>query len=183
MLFRSGAHTEEEMSIVPVEPDKVYFREGSLGLSSNVEQDLVVEKLQAINRITNQNLEIFEFKRGKRELTYNVVLDPPASRDKPAEIIIKSYRPGIFGPLVKTMKDRGFFRVSGHEDLEIELTIVAPPQLEFTSFSMSPDMGVYEIDNAATRSCVSWHARNTCARTFSYTIQARRKADSIPNKE
>lgn len=170
-----GVHTKEEMAIIPREQGKVHFRRAVLGVMSNVAGDLAITGLRAVSKLTNQDLEIIEIRRDTKSLTYAVVLDPPATHEKPAELVIESYRPGVFEPLVSTMRDRGCLRVSAAEDAEVEMQIVAPARLEFVSFSMSPDMGGYEIDSVANRSRIRWYARNLATRIFAYTVQAREK--------
>lgn len=175
---QGGVHTKEEMAIAPIE-GKVYFRQIKLGFTqAAINQNLVIQNLRAINRKSNQRLEIIEISSSPIQKEYAIVLDPPATSDKPVEIIVESYRPEIFSPLITGLTGQGKLQVAGVDSSKLEVKFIAPPEIKLLSFSMSPDIGSYSIEETGNFSSLVWQGVNLPPGAYSYVIQAGKRSAS-----
>ncbi len=174
---KGGLKEKERMSIAPIPNlDKLFFYTIKRGVFPCTVPRVLVKSIKATNTKNNNELEIVEICRDTRTIEYVIVLDPPATAQKPVEFEIESYRPDIFKPLIDKLNDNGGFRVKASSLSNAKVKIIAPRSLEITSFSISPMVGNYQItDDEDGRSSITWEAPRLEQGLYSYVIQAKKK--------
>jgi hypothetical protein len=166
-----NVHTTEEMCIRPTENGQVFFRRLILGITPNTNQEIQVQKFHAINKTSKQRLEFIQITKNQTSASYAIILDPPATIDKPTEILIENYRPKVFAPLITDLKDQGGIHIQAANKSNVEISFTAPPNISFTSFSMSPNFGMTNVNDER----ILWKGTNAPDGKYSYTIQAKRR--------
>jgi len=163
------------MTIRPTENGKVHFRHVSLGASPNTKGEIVFHDISIHNKSDGKDLQFFELNRDTRHLEGAIILNPPATKESPAEIIMKSYRTGVFAPLVNELNDFGSVGFSLSAPKYVEMDFIAPPNLEITSIQFSPKFGECKIENRGNLSVASWKATKPKNIIYNYEIRAIRK--------
>ena len=137
--------------------------------------DLVLEPIKAVNLKTNQILQTIELNKSSSVAEYAIILDPPATAGNVTEIKVETRREDVFLPLIENLVDYGKLRFAGLDAGIVELTITAPPEIEFTFFSFSPGIGETQIQKLANLSVIKWRGEKIPDGAYSYTIQARKR--------
>lgn len=167
-----SVHTLQEMEVVPL-AGTVYFRRGYLGMSPFTKGEMAISELKARNKINNRYLRIIELGRSKRKFEYAVILDPPASPSTPAEIEIESRRSGVFTSFVNNLRQEDDIYL-GADTSSLSVKLLAPHNLEFTSFEVTPDIGSRKKEKLGDRSSIEWSGTNVPHGKYKYSIHAKK---------
>jgi hypothetical protein len=171
MVHRIDEHgngtLHEELTIMPVGPNYVYFYFLGHTLNGNADQPPIT--VEAKTLADNINLDVLEVERSDRYAIYAVVLDPPSTAAMPRRIAIDCTRAGIWKPLLANGSDEGFFRLTYPSD-SVQLEIWAPPGKAWKTFFPTPSAGSIQMEPSQNPSRIIWKIDNPSLGDYNYKV-------------
>lgn len=159
---KGTGHLHEEFTIIPL-ADPLYFY--------LMESNFIEAEHKSNIEITARNVEdgvplsLLELGRSQSIASYAVVLDPPATKEKPQRIAIDCERVLIWRDLVEKGEDQGILRSSNKMNL-LHLEFRAPQGRTWKGFKPTPRVGEITI----SPSHIIWDIHEPHAGRFSFKL-------------
>ena len=110
-------------------------------------------------------LSLLQLGRSHGTVTHAIVLDPPASRERPQTVVIDCVRENLWKDLVTTGEDHGTLRVPNKIDF-LHFEFVAPSGREWKGFTPKPLAGDVKISSSS----ITWDLADPEPGRFSYRL-------------
>lgn len=155
-------HLHETFTLTPkVEPLYFYLIENNY-LEKEREPQIKITATKGEGGIP---LSLLRLGHSQGTITHAIVLDPPASRERPQTVVIDCVRENLWKDLVTTGEDHGTLRVTNRID-SLHFEFVAPSGREWKGFTPKPLVG----DVTISPSSITWDLTDPEPGRFSYRL-------------
>lgn len=159
---KGNSHLHEELTIVPATSPLYFYLIGNTFAEGERESSMIIK---AHNMEDGTPLALLELERSQALARHAIVLDPPATQERPKRIAMDCERSAVWKELVEKGEDQGLFRSSNNSN-SLHIEFIAPRGRKWRSFNPTPRIGEISV----SPSHIVWDIQEPSAGRYSYKL-------------